>query len=256
MWSGINNSRTRSAAREVDEMRLNYIDNVDCIDGMKEIPDGSVDLIVTDPPYGINYSSRRIKDKSRRRWGCLNDKAPFLDFIVPAITKLKPTGAMFIFTRWDVQQAFIDEIKNNGGRVKSVLIWDKGTHAMGDLRAAFGSRYESCLFIPGAEFRFPGKRPPDIVAVPKVPAAKLVHPNEKPVALIEKLILDTTRTGATVCDLFMGSGTTAVAAIRSGRNYIGFELDPKYHAIAQQRAMDALSESCPRRELDGDTANA
>lgn len=223
-------------------MRLNYIDNIDCMEGLKAIPDKSVDLIVTDPPYGINYASARVKDKSKRLGGILNDKTPFLAFIRPALEKLKPTGAMFIFTRWDVQQEFIDEATSNGGRVKNVLIWDKGAHSMGDLKAAYGSKYESVLFIPGPEFRFPGKRPQDIIAVAKVPAAKLVHPNEKPVALIEKLILDTTRQGATVCDLFMGSGTTAVACIRTGRNYIGFELDEKYHAVAMQRVEDTFAE--------------
>lgn len=216
-------------------MRLNYIDNIDCLEGMKAIPDGSVDLVVTDPPYGINYASARKKDKSRRLGGILNDKTPFLSFIEPALGKLKPTGAMFIFTRWDVQQDFIDEVQSCGGRVKNVLIWDKGVHSMGDLRASYGSKYESILFIPGREFRFPGKRPQDIIPVAKVPAAKLVHPNEKPAALIARLIEDTTAPGAVVLDPFMGSGTTAVACVRTGRNYIGSELDAKYHAIAQQR---------------------
>lgn len=223
-------------------MRLNYIDNRDCLEGLKDVPDKSVDLIVTDPPYGINYKSGRIKDKSRRLGGILNDQSPFLTFIKPAMEKLKPTGAMFIFTRWDVQQAFIDAVTSNGGRVKNVIIWDKGAHSMGDLMAAYGSKYESILFAPGSEFRFPGKRPQDIVAVPKVPAAKLVHPNEKPVALIERLIIDASRTGATVLDAFMGSGTTAAACIRTGRNFIGFELDERYHAIAQQRIADTVDE--------------
>lgn len=201
-----------------------------------------MDLIATDPPYGINYASAWVKDKSKRLGGILNDKTPFLAFIAPALRKLKPTGAMFIFTRWDVQQAFIDEITRAGGRVKNVLIWDKGTHSMGDLKAAYGSKYESILFIAGPEFRFPGKRPQDIIAVPKVPAAKLVHPNEKPAALLEKLIQDTTNPGAVVCDLFMGSGTTAVACIKTGRNYIGFELDEKYHTLASARIAETVDE--------------
>lgn len=223
-------------------MRLNYIDCCDCLEGLKALPDKSVDLIVTDPPYGINYASARKKDKSRRLGGILNDQSPFLTFIKPSLEKLKPTGAMFIFTRGDVQQAFIDEVTNNGGLVKNVLIWDKGAHSMGDLKASYGSKYESILFVPGSEFRFPGKRPQDIIAVPKVPASKLVHPNEKPVALIEKLIIDASYKGATVLDPFIGSGTTAIACIRAGRNFIGFELDEMYHAIAQQRIADTVDE--------------
>jgi site-specific DNA-methyltransferase (adenine-specific) len=221
-------------------MRLNYIDNIDCLEGLKEIPDNSVDLIITDPPYGINYSSARIKDKNRRLGGILNDERPFTEFIGPALRAMKDTGAMYIFTRWDVQQEFIDEVRRCGGRVKNVLIWDKGVHSMGDLKASYGSKYESILFVPGPAFKFPGKRPQDIIPAAKVPAAKLRHPNEKPVALIEKLINDASEPSAVVLDTFMGSGTTALACIRTGRDYIGFELDEKYHTIALNRVDDEI----------------
>ena len=91
-------------------MRLDYIDCCDCLEGMKQTPDGSIDLVLTDPPYGINYSSNMIKDKDRRLGGILNDREPFVQFIEAAMRKVKPEGAMFVFTRWDVQQRFIDEI--------------------------------------------------------------------------------------------------------------------------------------------------
>ena len=224
-------------------MRLNYIDNCDCLDGMKKIPDSSVDLIVTDPPYGINYASDRVKDKNRRLGGILNDDRPFVDFIPDALRVLKDTGAMFVFTRWDVQRVFIDEILRSSGRVKNIIIWDKGAHGMGDLKAAYGSRYESVIYSPGSKFTFPGRRPIDIISIPKVPPAKLRHPNEKPVELIEKLLQDASQPGAIVLDPFMGSGTTAVACIKTCRNYIGFELDGKYHAVAQQRIADAIDET-------------
>ena len=230
-------------------MRLNYIDCIDCLEGLKEIPDGSVDLVLTDPPYGINYASAWIKDKSKRLGGIMNDKTPFLDFIELALKKLKPSGAAHIFTRWDVQQTFIDRITGVGGRVKNVCIWDKCSHGMGDLRSAYGSRYESILFVPGREFCFPGKRPQDIIAVAKVPATKLVHPTQKPVELVERLILDTTRAGDVVLDPFMGSGTTAVACLKTGRNYIGFELDEGYHAIAQKRVADTVDELMAEEEI-------
>lgn len=64
---------------------------------------------------------------------------------------------------------------------------------------------------------------------------KKVHPTQKPVELIAKCIEDSTEPGAVVLDTFMGSGTTAVACIRTGRNYIGFELNERYHALALER---------------------
>ena len=67
-----------------------------------------------------------------------------------------------------------------------------------------------------------------------------VHPTQKPVELITKMIEDSSEPGDTVLDTFMGSGTTAVACMRTGRNYIGFEQDEKYHAIATQRVADEV----------------
>lgn len=68
-----------------------------------------------------------------------------------------------------------------------------------------------------------------------------VHPTQKPVELIAKMIEDSSEPGAVVLDTFMGSGTTAVACLRTGRQYIGFELDEKYHAIAMQRIADTTA---------------
>jgi len=69
-----------------------------------------------------------------------------------------------------------------------------------------------------------------------------VHPTQKPLELITKMIEDSTEPGGVVLDTFCGSGTTAVACIKTGRNYIGFELDERYHAIAQQRIAAAVDE--------------
>lgn len=69
-----------------------------------------------------------------------------------------------------------------------------------------------------------------------------VHPTQKPVALLTRMIEDSTEPGAVVLDTFMGSGTTAVACLKSGRQFIGFELDEQYHAIAQQRIAETVDE--------------
>jgi DNA modification methylase len=69
-----------------------------------------------------------------------------------------------------------------------------------------------------------------------------VHPTQKPVELIEKLILDSTQPGMTVLDPMMGSGTTGVACVKTGRNFIGFELDENYFEIASRRIADAERE--------------
>lgn len=167
----------------------------DCVELLHNLPDNSVDLVLTDPPYGIDYQSAWRIDRSAWKPKILNDKKPFLAFIPELRRVLKPTGCAMIFTRWDVQQAFIDEMEHSGLRVRSVLIWDKLAHSMGDLKRAYGSRYESVLFHSGDAFAFPGKRPQDIVACPRVAPNKLVHPNEKPVELLETLISQVTKGG-------------------------------------------------------------
>ncbi len=211
--------------------------NGDCLEVMdKLILDGvKVDAIITDPPYGIDYQSSWKIDKTKRLPKILNDKKPFVEFIPKLKQILKPCYSLHIFTRWDVQQKFIEELQKNDFKCKNVLIWDKKIHGMGDLKTAYGSRYESILFSSSKDFRFINKRPTDIIECTRVSATQLIHPNEKPINLLEKLIKQVVPEYGIVLDLFMGSGSTGVACKNLNRNFIGIELDKKYFEIAQRR---------------------
>lgn len=169
-------------------MRLNYIDNIDCLKGLKEIPDKSVDLIVADPPYGIDFQSNHVKDKAQRKPKIANDKAPFIWWIYDAARVLKDTGALVCFARWDVQEIFRDCIVISGLKIQNVCVWSKGGGGMGNLKASFTPDHEVFLFATKPSFCFPSGRPPSVLNVSKVPSGKLIHPNEKPVDLICKLI--------------------------------------------------------------------
>lgn len=92
-------------------MNYDYIKQGDCLELIQDIPDHSIDMILCDPPYGIDFQSARIKDKSKRKKKILNDKTPFLSFIPLLPRILKPTSTMLLFTRWDVQQQFIDALQ-------------------------------------------------------------------------------------------------------------------------------------------------
>jgi DNA modification methylase len=211
----------------------------DCLELLTNIPDGSVDMVLCDPPYGIDFQSSRIKDKERRKPKIIGDTQTQISFIHEIGRIIKPYGAVCIFSRWDVQQKVIDEMTACGMKPRNVIIWDKVSHGMGDLKRAFAGRYESIVFYSAPEFRFNGKRPQDIVVCPRVPACKLVHPNEKPVELLEKLIRFCTSDGGLVLDCFMGCGSTGVACLNTERCFIGMELDKHYFDIAVNRIAEA-----------------
>lgn len=212
----------------------------DCLELMKDIPDNSIDLILCDPPYGISYQSQR-RPKEQRFSKIKNDNKPFTEFIHLIPRLIKPTGGVFVFTKWNVQQHFVDTMKGNGLNPQNILIWDKVIHGMGDLKRSFGNRYESIIFHSNKDFRFVGKRPTDIIKYTRVPSGKMIHPNEKPIGLLEYLIQATSRENATVLDCFMGSGSTGVACVNTNRNFIGIEIDEHYFNIARERINNALN---------------
>lgn len=218
-------------------MKIEF-DNIyhgDCLELIQQLPDCSIDTCITDLPYGINFQSNWNKYNIAHFDKIVNDKKPFVDFIKYLPRVLKPTSAVYLFTRWDVQQPVIDELAKCGLKAKNIIIWDKMIHTMGDLKTAYGMRYESIVFASNPEFRFQKKRPVDIIQCQRVDGNKLQHPNEKPITLLRQLIIDSTPTDGVVLDCTCGSGTTLLAAIKEKRHYIGFEIDEKYYNITQKR---------------------
>lgn len=221
-------------------MQVDYIKNCDCIDGIRETPDKSIDCIIADPPYGIDYQSARRTDKEKRLPKIKNDKAPYVWFLHDASRVLKDTGCIYVFCRWDTQDAFKQAMDWAGIHARSCIVWDRQVHGMGDLKKQFAPTHDNILFAAKHGFCFPAKRPKDVIQQMRIPGQKLLHPNEKPVELIKELIKSSTNEENVILDPFMGSGSTAVACKQTGRHYIGFELDAGYCSIAQDRARDAL----------------
>ena len=112
---------------------------------------------------------------------------------------------------------------------------------MGDLKGSFAPRYEAIIFATKGRYELPGKRPDDLIACAKVGNQSLTHPNEKPVALLEQLIEATTIPGALILDPFAGSGSTLAAAAKTGRQYIGIEIDEQYSKLAAARADEQIA---------------
>jgi len=214
----------------------------DCRLALPTLPPESVDLVLTDPPYGIGfYTNRRRIHRLPTDRGIANDRDN-LDLLEQAIAQcwrvLKPDRHFYWFTRVDRLPAHVPMIRRLF-RIKNVLIWDKGGFSLGDLGGAYASIYECIVFA------HKGRRPlqavdgvrrhPDILRVAKVPSRSLVHGHQKPVPLLEFLIRKSTLPGETVLDPFAGSGSTLVASARLGRRAIGVELEAQHAAVALKR---------------------
>lgn len=228
-------------------MRLNYIDNIDCLEGIKDVPDQSVDLIVTDPPYFLSmghagFSNSSMVD-SNRTFGDLTIAKPFFSRLFQEYRRvLKPNGAFYFFTDWR-GYAFYFPIINAELPVRNLIVWDKlsgpgSYYTFAHELIIFGTAASKLLHKGGTNV---WRMKAFSSGAAKTNGEK-VHPTQKPVELIAKMIEDSSEPGDTVLDTFMGSGTTAVACLRTGRNYIGFEQDLKYHAIAMQRVADTVDE--------------
>lgn len=116
-----------------------------------------------------------------------------------------------------------------------MIVWDRMAHGAGDTKTTFAPQYDTIIFATKGRFEFPGKRPKNVIASPKINSLKLTHPNEKPVDLMKQLIETVTIPGDTVLDPFAGSGSTLIAAKETGRHYIGIEIDEKYAQVARMR---------------------
>ena len=228
------------------EHNNNYCElyNEDCLVALKKIPDESVDMIITDPPYGVDYQSNwNVKNKATKVFDKIkNDKKPFIWFLYDAFRVVKDGGAILCFTREDVLETFKVALEVAGFKVKNVVIWDKEIHGMGDLKGSFAPRYEMIIFAVKGRYIFPNKRPQNIIKVQRVNPKDLTHPNEKPVELLTQLIEYTTRENETILDCFMGSGSCGEAVMRTGRNFVGMELDKEYYNLSVKRLESIMRE--------------
>jgi site-specific DNA-methyltransferase (adenine-specific) len=189
--------------------------HANCVDILPNLP--KVDLVLTDPPYGMSFISnhRYIKHMAIE-----NDDVLPIELIEMAIDKA--VRAAYVFCRWNNLSMMPSP--------KSVLAWVKNNWSMGDLKHEHGRQWEACCFYAkdGHEFI---ERIPDVVMADRT--GNDMHPTEKPVSLMGKLIA--CNVGNTILDPFMGSGTTLRAAKDLGRKCIGIEIEERYAEIAARR---------------------
>ena len=206
----------------------------DCLGLMKEIPDNSVDLILTDPPYGINLTPQRESGKFKNTKVINDDNSDwFLNFVNECYRISK--NAVCIFCVWKKIDGFMSSFKNKF-IIKNLLVWNKDWFGMEN---NYRPNYELCLLCCKTNVTTKSKNKSNILTYRRISPQKMIHSCEKPTALIEDLILELSNENDIICDTFMGSGSTGVACVNTNRNFIGVELDDTYFEIAKKRIQDA-----------------
>lgn len=210
--------------------------NDDCLKVLPTIPDKSIDLILTDPPYGMEYQSNRRKEKYNK---IKNDNnIDWLYFSIKHFQRiLKDNSHCYIFCSMHYLNKFID-YSQEFFNLKNILIWEKNNHGSGDLKGNYAPKYEFILFLSKGRKILNGKRHSNILKYNKT--NNQFHPTQKPIDLLEFIINKSSEKNNIVLDTFMGSGSTGIACKNTNRDFIGIELDKEYFKIAEQRINDGL----------------
>lgn len=208
------------------------IKNIDCLEGLKELANNSIDVLITDPPY----STPVITSFGRKKFKNLADLS-VQEFYFKAIKKelervMKSNGRVFFFCDdkfYPILYSVFYEWLNLG-----LIIWDKGKIGMG---RPIRKQHELIFYANQGTYEF--QKFGEITHIPSILKVKhdtnRIHGAQKPVELIEHLITGFSNAGDNIMDLFGGSGSTAIACKNLNRNFIGFELNSEISAASIKR---------------------
>jgi DNA modification methylase len=210
-----------------------------------------VDMVFTDPPYNVNYANT-AKDKMRgKNRVILNDNLGdgFYDFLLAALTPTIAScrGAIYVAMSSSELDVLQSAFREAGGKWSTFVIWAKNTFTLG--RSDYQRQYEPILYgwPEGATRHWCGDRDQSDVWQIKKPHKNDLHPTMKPVELVERAIRNSSRLGNLVFDPFGGSGTTLIAAEKSGRVARLIELDPKYVDVIVRRWQEWTGKQATRK---------
>jgi len=207
------------------EPLVSGIHHGDCLRLLQQVPDKHVNLIVTDPPYLVNY-----QDRSGRK--IANDQNS--DWVEPTFRELyrvlKPGSFCVSNYGWNKLDVFMAAWRKAGFRPVGHFVWVKSYNSKVGMTKA---RHEMAYLLAKGRPSLPSEPPRDVLRW-KYSGNKL-HPTQKPVQSLEPLIKAYSQPGHIVLDPFMGSGSTAIAAWRHRRRFMGMELDADYYGKAKDR---------------------
>ncbi|NEZ45377.1 DNA-methyltransferase [Paenibacillus alvei] len=218
--------------------------NMDCITGAQQhIADEKLDLIVCDPPYNLGFGGTHHTKTKKPRFSIIaNDNLSpreyqrfTLAWLREAYRTLKTGRQIYIFIDWRMYPLMALWVQMAGFVIKNCIVWDKERMGMG-----WQYRYRHELIIMAVKGkqkvrRISTRSDTDVWRIPRIPGAKTIHPTEKPVALMERIILNSSEEGELIGDFFLGSGPVIEAAHLHGRLVTGFELDTVHFQNAIKR---------------------
>lgn len=249
---------------------INKIICGDAVSVMQSIPDSSIDLIVTSPPYNLkNSTGNGMKDGRGGKWSKAallngyshhNDCMPHEEYVkwqreilTEGMRILADNGAFFYNHKWRVQAGLLQDRQDivQGFPVRQIIIWQRAG-GINFNPGYFLPTYEVIYLIAKEHFRLAPKANAygDVWEFPQ--EMNNIHPAPFPTALIERIISSTN--AQLVLDPFMGSGTTAIAARNTGRNFIGIEISPEYCSLAGERLKDLIEIDNSKRSNSHNTS--
>ncbi len=217
---------------------------IDAVEFLKSLPDSSVDLIITDPPYESLEKYRSVGTTTRLKhskassndWFAIFRNERFPELFTEMYRVLRTNTHLYFFC--DQETMFIVKpiAESVGFKFWKPLVWDKKKIGMG---YHYRARYEFILFFEKGKRKLNDLSVPDIIEVPRIYRG---YPAEKPAEVSEILIMQSSNPGELVVDPFMGSGSVGVAAARLGRDFMGNDVCEEAVRIARTRLVEAGAE--------------
>jgi site-specific DNA-methyltransferase (adenine-specific) len=236
-------------------LELNRLYNMDCLEGLKLIPDNSIDLVVTDPPYKIVQGGCSNKAVTINACGGILNKhdgdnielvkkgkifnhneIQFNEWLPEIYRVLKDNSHCYIMINGRNLAELQMEAEKVGFRFHNIIAWDKGNATPNKW---YMQRLEFILFLfKGEAKNINNMGTTTLLQVPNIKRGTKLHPTEKPTDLMKILIENSSKKNDIVLEPFAGCGSTLLACKETGRNFIGFELDKHYHSIAEKRLLN------------------
>lgn len=233
-----------------------YLSTLDAVEYLESILDCTIDCVITDPPYESLEKHRKIGTTTRlkqskgssNKWFDIFPNSRFEELLIQLFRVLKKNSHFYLFCDQTTMFAIVPIAESVGFRFWKPIVWDKKHIGMG---YHYRSRYEFILFFEKGKRKLNDLGIPDIIECPRIHRG---YPTEKPAAVSEVLVKQSTQSGEIILDPFMGAGSSGVASIKLGRHFLGCDSNVEAYELSNERISSVggiLSEDYFKNYLGG-----